>query len=210
MNQAHYYFDKTPDTADNFKISVRLPNPKDLEHLKKREVFSSANVFSNTEIDLGTKVLLQFIYTLPNKKITFLDLGCGWGAISLFASLLRPKFKIYAVDINSKALELTKKNAKLLGLNNIKVFSESALSRKLKRDNENIDILFSNPPIRVGQKETIKILSKWNSYLSKNGQMYFVIQRNLGADSIQKQLTKLKINTQRIKSSKGFRVFLTE
>jgi 16S rRNA G1207 methylase RsmC len=197
-----HYFSENNIKEEIFKIKVNLPINNGLP--KKTEVYSASNIFSNNEIDLGTKVLIKHIYNSPEKGL-FLDVGCGWGAITIFMSILRPKAKIYAIDVNASAIKVCKKNCALLGLNNVKISSAAALKRTIR--NKKFDFIMSNPPIRVGRRITIEIIKLWYSYLSVNGKYLNVIQKNLGADSIEKQLNLLNIHTKKISSKKGFRIF---
>ncbi len=51
---------------------------------------------------------------------TVYDIGCGSGSISVEASLqVESSGKIYAVDFDSKAINLTKKNLKKFGISNV-------------------------------------------------------------------------------------------
>ena len=45
-----------------------------------------------------------------------LDLGCGYGPIACVLATTAPAATVYAVDVNTRALELTKANAAALGL----------------------------------------------------------------------------------------------
>ena len=55
----------------------------------------------------------------PPEEGTFLDLGCGWGPIALTLGFESPKADIWALDVNERALELTRRNAELNGMGNI-------------------------------------------------------------------------------------------
>ena len=46
----------------------------------------------------------------PGEKL-LLDLGCGWGAIAVGLALAAPDSTVWAVDVNSRARELTAENA---------------------------------------------------------------------------------------------------
>jgi len=53
---------------------------------------------------------------------TVYDIGCGSGSISVEAALqVESSGKVFAVDINPDAIELTKKNLKKFGINNTSV-----------------------------------------------------------------------------------------
>lgn len=47
------------------------------------------------------------------------DVGCGTGSISVEAALLSPDIKVFSLDCNEEALELTAKNAEKFGVKNI-------------------------------------------------------------------------------------------
>lgn len=49
------------------------------------------------------------------------DIGCGTGSVSVEIARLSKKIKVFALDSNPEAVELTKKNAQKFGLENIKV-----------------------------------------------------------------------------------------
>jgi cobalt-precorrin-6B (C15)-methyltransferase len=55
------------------------------------------------------------------------DIGCGSGAISVEAALqVESSGMVYAVDFDSKAVELTKKNLEKFGVSNVKVILGNA------------------------------------------------------------------------------------
>lgn len=54
------------------------------------------------------------------------DVGCGTGSVSVEIARLSPKIKVFAVDSNPKAVELTKKNAEKFELKNIEVLQGEA------------------------------------------------------------------------------------
>jgi release factor glutamine methyltransferase len=71
------------------------------------------------------------------------DLGTGSGAIALALAKERPSWKITATDLSSAALELAKKNATKLGLNNI-TFLQSDWCEQLP--DQTFQLIVSNPP----------------------------------------------------------------
>lgn len=54
------------------------------------------------------------------------DVGCGTGSVSVEIARLSPKIKVFSVDSNPEAVELTKKNAEKFGLKNIEVLQGEA------------------------------------------------------------------------------------
>lgn len=189
------------------------PNSLDLRRtlqvdLRGREVSVqvSNGVFSSSKLDLGTAVLLKHA-PQPPENGRFFDIGCGWGAISLALGFESPNAQIYAVDVNERALELTNINAKNAGLNNIHTYLvEDALKEDELKD---IDLIWSNPPIRVGKDVLHNILLTWLPRLKVGGAAYLVVQKNLGSDSLIPWLSKNlgeDFSVEKYASSKGYRI----
>lgn len=76
------------------------------------------------------------------ENLNILDLGCGSGCIILTLLKLLKNSKGTAVDLSEKALEIAKKNAKILKVNNID-FKKSNWNDSI---NDKFDIIVSNPP----------------------------------------------------------------
>ncbi len=58
--------------------------------------------------------------------MNFLDIGCGTGSITVEAALICKDGIVDAIDFRDKAVELTRKNVKLFGLNNVNIIHGSA------------------------------------------------------------------------------------
>ena len=161
--------------------------PKQIELNVAGEVFqvtTASGTFSPLRLDVGTAVLLDHLELAPQDG-NILDLGCGWGPIALNLAKNSPKAKIWAVDVNSRSLELTDLNAKTLGITNIQTETPDDVPADVRFSG-----IWSNPPIRVGKKELHALLLNWLPRLEKNGSAYLVVQKNLGSDSLQKWLTE--------------------
>ncbi|MFP1710871.1 class I SAM-dependent methyltransferase [Gardnerella vaginalis] len=169
----------------------------------------SNGVFSSSKLDLGTAVLLKHA-PQPPENGRFFDIGCGWGAISLALGFESPNAQIYAVDVNERALELTDINAKNAGLNNIHTYLVEDALKELKEDElKDIDLIWSNPPIRVGKDILHNILLTWLPRLKVGGAAYLVVQKNLGSDSLIPWLSKNlgeDFSVEKYASSKGYRI----
>lgn len=78
-----------------------------------------------------------------NDDLKVLDLGTGTGAIALAIGANRPQASITAVDASYSALEVAKKNAQNLSINNV----EFVLSNWFESlANQRFDVIVSNPP----------------------------------------------------------------
>ncbi len=193
----NHYFASSPDgPLVTREITVNLNG-------NKTQVLTAGGIFSPEHIDQGTQVLLAHIEA-ANPTGTFLDIGCGWGPISLALALHSPKATIYAIDVNERSLELTKMNADKLGITNIVVCKPEDVPHDVL-----FDEIWSNPPIRVGKKVLHEILNLWINKLVRGGTARLVVQKNLGSDSLHKWLVEEftpGFESTRIDSSKTFRV----
>ena len=104
-----------PRSAERRTIDVDLAG-------RRLSVVTAGGVFSPDHVDTGTQVLLREAPPPPAQG-TFLDLGCGWGPIALSLGLLAPDATVYAVDVNERALELTRENAAAAGLGDVRAAS---------------------------------------------------------------------------------------
>lgn len=193
--QAHYFTDPGADSPTR-TLTVRLAG-------RDREVVVSGGVFSGHRLDLGTSVLLRSMDPPPATG-TFLDLGCGWGPIALTLGLLSPEADVWAIDVNPRALELTGDNGSRLGLTGIRTATPEDVPADLR-----FDVIWSNPPIRVGKPALHAMLATWLHRLSDDGSAHLVVQRNLGADSLISWINDAlgeHFEASKMASAKGFRV----
>lgn len=191
-----HYFSENPSAEYSEKtISVKLGQ-------REVTVVTSGGMFSPDHVDTGTKVLLEHIEAAPDQG-NLLDIGCGWGPISLALAMARPNTTVWALDVNRRALEITAKNAALLGIKNIRCVLESDVPADLKFAG-----IWSNPPIRVGKSVLHGLLKSWLPRLEESAEAYLVVQKNLGADSLLKWMQDEfpLIASERIDSEKSFRV----
>lgn len=86
--------------------------------------------------------LIEKLRSLPNKKITILDLCTGSGAIACALAHAFPEATLIAADISEKAIEITKRNAVL---NEVSITCiQSNLYSALK--GFKFDLVVTNPP----------------------------------------------------------------
>jgi 16S rRNA G1207 methylase RsmC len=151
-------------------------------------------------LDLGTAVLLREVDP-PTASGTFLDLGAGYGPIAC-ALAVESSAVVWAVDVNTRALELTGENALKAGV-------EDRVKPALPDDVPDdvvFDQIWSNPAIHIGKPELHKMLLRWLARLAPDGVAWFVVGKNLGGDSLQRWLTDQGYPCARVGSAKGFRV----
>lgn len=195
MPQEHY-FSASPDSPATIReISFRVAD-------REFMVQAASGTFSASKLDPGTSVLLSKHEEFPDSG-NVLDLGCGWGPISIAIASLQPDTKVWALDINARSLELATSNAARLGLSNFKAVTAEQIPADLR-----FDAIWSNPPIRIGKAALRELLKTWLPRLESGGRAMLVVQKQLGADSllawIQSEFPDL--TSSRFSTDKGFRV----
>ncbi len=189
-----HYFEARPAVASRRRtVRLRLGD-LDLELQADRGVFGSKG------IDAGTMVLLREAPPPPESG-DVLDLGCGYGPIAIALARKAPNARVWAVDVNERALELTQANATVAQTPNV-----SALAPEQVPDGLEFEAIYSNPPVRVGKAPLHELLLRWLPRLKAGGAAYLVVQRNLGSDSLAKWLSEQGFTVERLKSKKGYRV----
>ena len=195
MSDNHYFAESAGADVKPREIVTKLLG-------QELHLYTASGVFSPEHVDQGTEILLkQLDNTKPAGEV--LDLGCGWGPIAVAIALNSPEAKITAIDVNHRSLALTKMNAEKLNLRNIQTSLPEDVPSELL-----FDEIWSNPPIRVGKAVLHEILNLWLHKLRVGGTARLVVQKHLGADSLQKWLSQNfpDFEITRVTSEKSFRV----
>lgn len=181
-----YYF----SNDDTVKSEIKKINVKIKNNLYS--FYTDNGVFSKKGLDFGTRTLLE---SIPNLKGEILDLGCGYGAIGIYLSKYG---NVDMVDVNKRSIDLAIKNGKLNNVT-INVFESDGFKNITKK----YDYIVTNPPIRVGKNKLYELLFQAKNHLKNNGIMYLVINKDQGAKSVIKDLSK-EYETSIINKNKGF------
>ncbi len=195
----NHYFSDGPTAQDDelrpIEVNVRG---------QSLDMVTSDSVFSFRKLDLGTRALL-IEAPEPPADGTFLDLGCGWGPIACTLAAVSPAADVWAVDVNRRALDLTRRNAKK---NRLTVFAKEADAafEEAEKNNVRFDLIWSNPPVRVGKQALHEMLTRWLGLLSDEGEAWLVVAKNLGADSLIKWLNEQGWDASKYHSKKGYRI----
>ena len=167
------------------------------------ELQTANGVFSPERVDAGTRVLLSSV-PAPPPGGNLLDLGCGWGPIALTLAAESPHATVWAVDVNERSLDLTRRNASVMGLTNVNAVLPADVPADIT-----FMTMWSNPPIRVGKEELHAMLSFWLPRLDSGTDAWMVVQKNLGSDSLQRWLELSfpdSFTFSRAATNKGYRV----
>ncbi|MFZ4841085.1 class I SAM-dependent methyltransferase [Mycetocola saprophilus] len=198
---SEHYFDATPAGDAVYRtITARIAGVE-------RTLTTANKVFSPAHLDEGTRILLEEVPEPPTHG-NLLDLGAGWGPISLELALLSPEATVWAVDVNDRALDLVRKNAADLGITNIRAVHPDEVPADIR-----FEAIWSNPPIRVGKDVLHGMLEHWLPRLVEQGEAWLVVQKNLGGDSLQRWITETlgsEFTVSRHTTAKGFRVILVD
>jgi 16S rRNA (guanine1207-N2)-methyltransferase len=188
------YFAEQPAAAHRpGTVHVVLPDV----HLR---LATDSGTFSPGRLDPGTRLLLDTAPPPPADG-DLLDLGCGYGPLALVLAARAPGARIWAVDVNRRALDLCERNAASAGLANVRCLppGDQALPASY-------ELIWSNPPIRIGKAALHALLAGWLGKLAPGAAGYLVVQRNLGSDSLQRWLAESGWDVARLASRSGYRV----
>jgi 16S rRNA (guanine1207-N2)-methyltransferase len=191
---AGHYFDADPSAASR-PSQVRLDLPD-----RSFVLATDRGVFSGDRVDPGTKYLLLEAPAPPSTG-TFVDLGCGYGPIACTLAGRVPAAAVWAIDVNARALDLCRGNATALGLSNVRAATPDDIPADLT-----IDLIWSNPPIRIGKVALHELLATWLARLTPDGRAVLVVQKHLGADSLQRWLGTAGWAVERLGSRTGYRL----
>ena len=191
---AGHYFDADPAVGSR-PTTVQLDLPD-----RSLTLATDRGVFSGSRVDPGTKYLLLEA-PAPPASGTFVDLGCGYGPIACTLAARSPAATVWAVDPNARAVALCAANATALGLANVRAVEPAAAPADLA-----VDLLWSNPPIRIGKPALHDLLATWLDRLAPAGRAVLVVQKHLGADSLQRWLSERGWPTERVGSRAGYRL----
>ena len=199
----HYFSEKPEIKSEKKRIKYTIQN-------KKFEFITDNGVFSKSKVDFGTDLMLnEFLKKnrgLEVEKIKILDIGCGYGAVSVILKSFYPEISITLSDVNERALELSEENLKKYGINDYHIIKSDAF----EKITEKFDVILSNPPIRAGKDIIFKIYSEAYEHLNENGEFYCVIQTKHGAKSTQKKLVEIFGNCDTVTIDGGYRIFLSK
>lgn len=131
-----------------------------------------------------------------------------------------PEANIWAVDVNEHTVDLVRANAQASGHTSTHTAQVDESSASLPAENQpafcetipndlTFDMIWSNPPIRVGEEALCTLLMAWLPKLRVGGAVYLVVQKNLDSDSLVPWLDDALgegFTTSKYVSSKGFRI----
>ena len=190
------YYAETPDAAhDIHDLNVSLLG-------QSFHFYTDAGVFSKKMVDYGSQVLLNALDLERGKNL--LDVGCGYGPLGISLAKVQG-VQSTMIDINSRAIDLAKKNAERNG-----VVAHIFQSNIYENVSEKFDYIISNPPIRAGKKVVHEIIEGAFDHLNQGGSLTIVIQKKQGAPTAKVKMENVFGNAEIIRKDKGYYILRSE
>ncbi len=191
---AEYYYTQSPESAHEYRsFSVEA-------YGRKLEFETDAGVFSKEHIDPGSQLLCS---ALPEKmEGRVLDMGAGWGAMSVLILAGHPEVELTMAEINERALNLARQNLIRNGMTGRAVQSDgfSAVDGMY-------EVIVTNPPIRAGKAVIYGMFRDAREHLVAGGSLYLVIRKQQGAESAGKYLREIYEDVEIIRKKSGYVVY---
>ncbi|NBI42537.1 16S rRNA (guanine(1207)-N(2))-methyltransferase RsmC [[Haemophilus] felis] len=179
---------------NHFWTNYHLPQLKDLH------VYALPGVFSASELDAGTLLLLSTLTQPIQGKV--LDIGCGAGVIGSYIKKSYPQIELTMSDIHAMALTSAKRT-----LTENQLTGNVVASNVFSHIDDKFDLIISNPPFHDGIDTTYQVVNqlisqaKW--HLKQGGELRIVanaflpyadwLDQHFGTHQVLVQSTKFKV-----------------
>jgi len=171
--------------------------------LDRRFIFHSTwGLFSPTEIDEGSRLLLDHVEVKPED--VSLDMGCGYGALGVPIAKLSPRGEVHMVDKDFVAVAYAKKNAEANGVKNSKVYLSNGFGDV---PDIKFDLIVSNLPAKVGREFLWILLEDAKNHLKPGGRIYVVTISGL-REFVKRNFQEVFGNYEKVKQGRKYTVGL--
>jgi 16S rRNA (guanine1207-N2)-methyltransferase len=201
MTLTEHYYSQKPDVVSN---------PQFWDFTLKGRTFrfkSDNGVFSKKEVDFGSRLLVESFNLDEAVEGDILDVGCGYGPIGISIAAAYPDRTIEMIDINSRAVELSKENAASNAIANVKIYESDRFDKVASNQ---FAAILTNPPIRAGKSVVHEILEESYRSLVAGGELWVVIQKKQGAPSAMDKMEQLFGNVEVPVKKKGYYILLSK
>ncbi|MCX6710778.1 MAG: methyltransferase [Candidatus Woesearchaeota archaeon] len=191
-----HYFSENPKAAASERTFSALLRGNRLSFV------SSGGVFSKSEIDKGTELLIEKCIMKDGWRV--LDLGCGYGTVGV---VIAKAFNVEVVmsDVNERALMLAGKNLERnrCSAHVIKSFNYDSLS-----DFKGMfDSILVNPPQKAGKEICLKMIDEAPLFMKKGGFLQVVARPKRGGNSLAAEMKRIFGNCEKIAEKGEFAVY---
>ena len=157
-------------------------------------------MFSRTQVDRGTELLIDTLDVRPGESL--LDLGCGYGPIGLAVAAAVEGARVVMTDVNRRAVALARGNAERNGLR-VDVREGTLYGPVAGLE---FDHIASNPPIRAGKAVVHGIVEGAPAHLLAGGSLWLVARTRQGAPSLREKMEAMFGNADIVARGGGFQV----
>jgi len=196
-SQFEHYYSENP-TSD-LRVKEHILKLKNAHQYKFK---APSGVYGKKRIDRASILLIENV-KLTNEKV--LDIGCGYGVIGITLKKEYPNITLFMSDINSRAVEYSKINAK--DNNAQAIVKQGHLFEPW--EGELFDVIVCNPPIVAGKAVLHELVNHAKDFLVSNGKLFIVAYHNKGGSSLENYMKEVFGNVIQVTKSGGFRVYLS-
>ena len=133
----HYYTSAPTSAHEEHRFTLEFAG-------KTLRFETDAGVFSKQHVDPGSLLLCK---SLPENLCgDVLDMGCGWGAMTVMTLAAHPHVRMTMADVNERALALAVKNVQENAMT-----AKALISDGFSAIEGQFDAVITNPPIRAGK-----------------------------------------------------------
>jgi len=169
---------------------------------RRFQFLTDRGVFSYRGVDRGTRLLLEALEVGPEDEV--LDLGCGYGVVGIVAASLAVRGRAVLVDINPRAVELARENARRCGVLNVEVLQGDLYEPVAGRT---FDVIATNPPIRAGRAVVRAMVEVAPAHLKPGGSFYLVARTAQGAKTLGRLVAEVFGEAEEVERGGGYRVY---
>ncbi len=192
-----HYYTENPQSEIKENLFSYTINGNKLDFVSVSGVFAFGD-----KVDRASQLLIETFR--PSGAGGFLlDVGCGFGPISLYIKSRYPHLQVTAIDVNERAVAYTRKNAEKndLHIDVIKSDLYELLEGRVFGD------IVSNPPIAAGKALNTHLIQEAPGHLFKNGALWLVAFHNKGGETLKKIMKETFGNVEDMEKSGGIRVY---
>ncbi|MEM3703603.1 MAG: methyltransferase [Candidatus Bathyarchaeia archaeon] len=198
-SEVNHYFVSQPKSRQKFGVISTYLRGKPFKFI------TASGVFSKKRIDLGTRLLIESM-VLPEKGLV-LDVGCGYGAVGIAAAVFNPNLHVVMVDVNERAVRLSRQNIKINNLYNAEV-RRGHLYKPV--EGMTFNCILSNPPVSAGIATVKALITDAPKYMMEKATFQMVVRSKIGGKRLRLIFEEAFGNFAVLARKSGYRVLIAE